>query len=454
MRALSVARQGKSTFGTLKRVSTIFRRYGSTPTKVAQSLEKCVQTLEKFHCGATFPITASTLAGNERIVERYLNRGIEFAVHGYQHLDHTRLPLELQLENMYRARRLFAAGGMIPRGFRAPYLRCNGDTLTAIADAGFVYDASWALAWEVSQVAETPEYQRALSFYHSDSAVDYPSLPRWYGDVVRIPYNLPDDEALVERLSVKTEECMGRIWVDILDRTWKLGELFCLGLHPERTTLCQSALLATLKQAVSKRPQVWLTTLEEIATWWLNRTRAKVTCTEKGDRLVHVSVRGPKGVVILSRGVQVEGEIAGPWLGEIRISQASELDVRASCRPFIGVTPSSAPRLKNFLRQQGYIVEETDCSLTHTFVLDRPRFDETDERALLEQIDQGDFPLVWLGRWPNGARSALCVTGDLDAFTLWDYASRLLPARLSTYFLNEHRLVTTPRSIRSRGVTS
>ena len=193
-----------------------------------------------------------------------------------------------------------------------------------------------------------------------------------------------------EHLSVKTEECMGRIWVDILDRTWKLGELFCLGLHPERTTLCQSALLTTLKQAVSKRPQVWLTTLEEIATWWLNRTRAKVTCTEKGDRLVHVSVRGPKGVVILSRGVQVEAEIAEPWLGGIRLSQASELDVRASCRPFIGVTPSSAPRLKNFLRQQGYIVEETDCSLTHAFVLDRPRFDETDERALLEQIDQGD----------------------------------------------------------------
>ena len=36
---------------------------------------------------------------------------------------------------------------------------------------------------------------------------------------------------------------------------------------------------------------------------------------------------------------------------------------------------------------------------------------------LLTQIEQADFPLVRFGRWPNGARSAFNVTGDIDALT-------------------------------------
>jgi hypothetical protein len=31
---------------------------------------------------------------------------------------------------------------------------------------------------------------------------------------------------------------------------------------------------------------------------------------------------------------------------------------------------------------------------------------------------------VWLGRWLNGARSALAITGDIDALTLWDCGLR------------------------------
>jgi hypothetical protein len=34
-------------------------------------------------------------------------------------------------------------------------------------------------------------------------------------------------------------------------------------------------------------------------------------------------------------------------------------------------------------------------------------------------------PLVKLGRWPDGAKSALCLTGDLDALSLVDYLSRV-----------------------------
>ena len=37
-------------------------------------------------------------------------------------------------------------------------------------------------------------------------------------------------------------------------------------------------------------------------------------------------------------------------------------------------------------------------------------------------------PVIRLWPWPNGMRSALCITGDLDALSLLDYAARLTSA--------------------------
>lgn len=47
-----------------------------------------------------------------------------------------------------------------------------------------------------------------------------------------------------------------------------------------------------------------------------------------------------------------------------------------------------------------------------------------DERPLLAQIEQGDFPLICLGSWPNGACNTFCVTGNIDTLTIWDYGLR------------------------------
>lgn len=427
MNPMATVSKGKGFPGVLRRAWTLAGRYGLTRTPMTQRIERFAEILRRCGCGATFPVTADTLAAANGFTASHLADRIEFAVHGCRHVDHTHLPREKQLEFLQRALRVFAGRGIVPRGFRAPYLRWNDDTLAVVGEAGLLYDASWALAWESTLVAETPEYRRALSFYRSASAMDYPSLPRWDGGVVRIPYNLPDDEALVERLNLRTEDSMNRIWTEMLDKTYRLGELFCLGLHPERIYLCEPALAATLQRASAMKPSVWIARLEEVATWWVARTRAEVAITEKDDGRIHVSVRGPHGLVILSRGVEVENAMVEPWFKRVRILRVSEFDIRTRRRPFVGVSPSSSPRLMDFLRQQGYILEEAENGLNHAFFLDRPNFEETDERALLGEIERGGFPLVWLGRWPYGARSALCVTGDLDAFSLWDYAARLLP---------------------------
>jgi hypothetical protein len=55
----------------------------------------------------------------------------------------------------------------------------------------------------------------------------------------------------------------------------------------------------------------------------------------------------------------------------------------------------------------------------------RERFCSTDERELLLQLDSGNGPLLKIARWPGGKKSAFCVTGDIDAFTLMDYGLRV-----------------------------
>jgi peptidoglycan/xylan/chitin deacetylase (PgdA/CDA1 family) len=390
-----------------------------------RNLAHFADILQPFNIGPTLPLTTAALARSRGAVEKYQSRNIEFAVHGYYHIDHSRLSLEEQVTYLVMARQTFSQWGVKCSGFRCPYLRWNADTMTALSRTNFHYDSSQGLAWAVTDGLDTGAYGRALTFYGALSAAKYPSLPRWENGLVRIPYCLPDDEALIERFRLKAADPMNKLWVTILEETYRLGELFTLGLHPERIFLCEAPLLETLRRARESSPCVWITRLNEIAQWWKARTNTSVTVTDVNKGEFHISVNGPQGVTVLARGVELMTS-SSRWDGVYRRVDGTRLTVRAAHRPFIGVTHSSSPYLISFLRQQGYIVEQTENGHPYAFYLDRPRFDYEGERPLLAQIEQGDFPLVRLGRWPQGARSALCVTGDIDAMTLWDYGLRFL----------------------------
>ncbi len=77
-----------------------------------------------------------------------------------------------------------------------------------------------------------------------------------------------------------------------------------------------------------------------------------------------------------------------------------------------------------FLRDQGYIVEVGHRPDEYTVFLETATFTERDALPLLAQVEGTPGPLVRFGRWPNGARSALAISGDLEALTIWDYALR------------------------------
>lgn len=421
---LTIAARGKGPLNLVRRAEVIGARYGVGPQRMDRRLAAVHELLERYGCGATLPVTAAAVERNPRVIARYAALGIEFAVHGYYHVDHTALSESDLLEQLGRARRLLEAKGVPVVGFRAPYLRWNEATIDAVRASGFLYDSSQAIDWPVQPELETAAYRRALAFYGAVPAGERPVLPRSEDGIVRIPYCLPDDEAVLDRLRMTSPEAIGELWLGILHATHRRGELFTLAVHPERIGPCAAAIGAVLQAARAARPKVWIARIQDIAQWWRARAASTAAVTVRGPHRFHLSIHGPKGLTVLAR--DVEPPAAEPWADRCFRVHATEFEIRAERRPFIGVHPNSPDSLSTFLRDQGYIVEVAESRDTHAYFLRRKQFSAADERPLLDELEAGVFPVVRLGRWPDGAQSALSVTGDVDALTIWDYAFRFL----------------------------
>jgi hypothetical protein len=421
MSALSVAAKGQGGLRAVHRAGTICTRYGVTPGKMERRVSTVMDLLEAFDGRATLPVTAATVERHPEALPRYAELGIEFAVHGYFHVDHKQLSLSEQVEQLDRARVLLTREGLTAAGFRAPYLRWSPATMDALGETGFAYDSSQAVHWPLDDTVVTDPYRRALDFYDSFSAAARPALPSLQGDLVQIPYCLPDDEAVVERLRLSPDR-VAEEWLGIFRSIHERGELFTLAVHPERIDHCLEGISAVLRAASSTWPGVWFARLDDVARWWRARTDASVEIIPF-DAGLRISVRGPSGVTILVRGLEVDG--ASDRDGRYWRAPGTTVEVAGERRPFVGVHASSPPSVAAFLRQQGYIVEETRRAGDHSVFVERERFSAEEELPLLDELERSEAPLVRLGRWPNGARSALCLTGDLDALTIWDYAMRV-----------------------------
>jgi hypothetical protein len=365
------------------------------------------------------------------VVARYAVRGLEFAVHGLYHVDHTDLPKVDQIDQLARARRALQQVGVLVAGFRAPYLRADDVTLVAVHRTGFLYDASQAFHWPldtgggvgVRAGPESAAYERALDFYRALPAEDHPVLPWSEAGLVRLPYCLPDDEAVVDRLGLAPDR-IAALWKAIQSATHERGELFTLAVHPERIGDCAGAIAEVIATARTARPPVWIARHDQIARWWRDRAASTVAVSDAGPCRLRVTVLGPGGLTLLARHLDVPG--AEPWHGAYVRVPSTEVDVPAAPRPFVGVLPSTPAALTAFLREQGYIVERAASARDHGYVVERGRFSASDRRSLLAEIEDQPSPLLRLGRWPDGAQSALSVTGDVDALTIGDYARRLL----------------------------
>ncbi len=425
---ITVAARAKGPLAMLQRGLKIHRRYGITPAKMDRALRLFVQILNRFDCGASFPLSAVTLERNTGSIAQYSGHNIEFAVHGYTHVNYAGFDPDHLLLHLKRAREGFAKAGIAAVGFRSPYLSRTTDLYAGLEKSGFSYASNQPIMWDVLKGSEMAPaaragYERALDFYAPWHAGTRPALPQFFGNMLEIPVSLPDDEILLDRLGGGASGLVESTWLRILSETYHLGELFTIQLHPERIELCAKALSGILSEARALVPAVWLARMDEVAAWWRARAAAVVEIREAEHGTWQLFAAGPPGTTILTRGVEVLG-LAQPWADDYWQAASTTCIVRAARRPVIGLSPSCPPALDSFLRQQGYVCEVSHEYESHTLYLDRLDFGHEDERPLLAKIEKSTAPLVRLGRWPDGARSALCVTGDIDALTIWDYALR------------------------------
>jgi peptidoglycan/xylan/chitin deacetylase (PgdA/CDA1 family) len=425
MHPVAVAARGKGAWNTVRRAGAISSRYGIGAHRMERRLATMLGLVERHGCSATVPVPGAVVERHAPVISRYATFGLEFAVHGFHHVDHTDLPRAEQHAQLALARDAMREARVDTTGFRAPYLRVNHDTLTAVRDNGFLYDASQAFHWDDELVTPHGAYERALHFYDSRPAEAQPVVPWCEDGLVRIPYCLPDDEAVVDRLALEPDQ-IAAVWLRMLRVSRERGDLFTVTVHPERIGPCATAVAAVLDAARAGSPPVWIARHDEIARWWRDRTEATVVVEAVArPGWVRVSAHGPAGLTLLARNVATAGRTE-PWAGDVFRIQGTEVEVRAQPRrPFIGVHADCPASVTRFLREQGHIVEHACSDREHACFIRCDRFGLDDRLPLLTRIDGGSFPLLRFGRWPSGAASALSVTGDLDALTIGDYAARL-----------------------------
>ncbi|HDD24503.1 MAG TPA: DUF2334 domain-containing protein [Chloroflexi bacterium] len=447
------AAKAKGPTAALSRIGAIGRRYGWTPARMHRALARFADVLRRFDGRATFPITAVAVARHPDGIARYQNQEqdqeqrIEFAVHGYTHVDYSLFTEDEQIAHLRRARQILAQVGIEPTGFRSPYLQWNSDLYTALEATGFSYVSNQPIAWDVVSVpsfshsrAIQDAYRLAMAFYDPWFADERLSLPRLVGGLVEIPVSLPDDEILIDRLH-GGPDLLREVWGYILSHTYRRGELFTLQLHPERIALCADGLVSILSQAHSLSPPVWMARLDEIATWWRARAETVVTVEPldvddegyKGaaddDRTWRIIVKGAPPGLTLSISREGTGsrslDRAAGVVEKVKGGEAT-LEIHSPRRPCVGLSPDIASRMVPLLQEIGYVAEISPESDGYACYLHPDTIHDDSERALLAQIEETGWPLVRLDRWPAGSGSAIAVTGDIDALTWWDYVARLI----------------------------
>jgi hypothetical protein len=181
--------------------------------------------------------------------------------------------------------------------------------------------------------------------------------------------------------------------------------------------------VSLLRKAHQFRPPVWIARLCDVSEWWREKSSFKVESLETSTGLRLSFICSPRATILVrGLGPYESGQM---WNGEYYWLQSRTVDVPTDPAPFVGLPASSPWQVISFLQEQGYIIDTSDAARRCAIYLDPVMLGKMTQVQLVDFIEASPGPLIRYWRWPDGAKCALCITGDLDALTLLDYGSRL-----------------------------
>jgi hypothetical protein len=167
-----------------------------------------------------------------------------------------------------------------------------------------------------------------------------------------------------------------------------------------------------------------VTQLRDVSRWWWERT-GFAAHVSSGSRGLLIDFNCSERATVLIRNLDTT-QPTHPWDSSYSVLESRSLHLSNGQRPFVGVSNETPSHTLSFLKDQGYILDTSPSAPYCGIYLEGSTLAklETDVQ-LVDYIESSPAPMVRFWRWPDEAKSSLCITGDLDALSLMDYVSRL-----------------------------
>ena len=411
--------RSKGILNVPRRFMMIYRRFGFTGVKSARALNRLLEITDTYRCKPSLFITADLLEHHDELIQGIAGRDVDLALHGHHHIDHALLEGSHQRDEIAKGIEKFRKHGLEVSGFRGPFLRFNDETEEAVATNGLPWVSQTVMLFNgttsTHELNQNNKTRHVLKFYTQKSHVQEPSIPGWGSHCLEIPVSLPDDEIIIDRLGITDASKITEIWLDMLKISRRQGELLNVVLHPERIDLVAKPLSTLLETAVSQG-DIWVAPLHEISQWWHERSSSSLEIRDDhGSETCQIWVNG-------SRRASLALSQPSGAMDFIDFERNRPFTISNGFRPVIGLSPDFCDKGGECLINEGFVVETNGdlsrCAFTFNGTCTMNR------RQLLESLKQAQGPLVRMWRWPNGFKSALAITADVDAITLWDFIRR------------------------------
>src|SRR5947208_51225 len=166
--SFSIRTKGMRSF--VRRLHTVFSRFGFSETRTRRALYTVIGLLQPYHGAPTFFIPAKVLRRHPGLIAEIQCRGAEIGVHGYVHNDYRSLNEEKQYRQTKQALTVFQEKQIAYQGFRNPYLGWTEEALRVYTALGFAYESNEAVLDEVIALDQLPlqrrsSYAKSLALY-------------------------------------------------------------------------------------------------------------------------------------------------------------------------------------------------------------------------------------------------------------------------------------------------